>query len=79
MGSIRGKPGHYERLSWGNRRICANHHLSQSMVFLNAPTMQQPEAYIGNAGSLFDENGKLASSFREFATKYMLAFLRDGT
>jgi chromate reductase len=32
----------------------ANHHLRQSLVFLNVPTMQQPEAYIGNAANLFD-------------------------
>ena len=27
----------------------ANHHLRQSMVFLNVPMMQQPEAYVGGA------------------------------
>ena len=37
----------------------ANHHLSQPLVFLNMPTMQQPEAYIGNVADLLDENGKL--------------------
>ncbi len=37
----------------------ANHHLRQSLVFLNVPTMQQPEAYIGNTASLFDESGNL--------------------
>jgi chromate reductase len=53
----------------------ANHHLRQSLVFLNVPTMQQPEAYIGNVSALFDESGNLASdSFREFATKFMQAF-----
>ena len=53
----------------------ANHHLRQSLVFLNVPTMQQPEAYIGNAASLFDKDGNLANdSFKEFATKYMQAF-----
>ena len=39
----------------------ANHHLRQSLVFLDMPTMQQPEAYIGNAGGLFDENGRLTN------------------
>ena len=29
----------------------ANHHLRQSLVFLNVPTMPQPEVYIGNAAS----------------------------
>jgi chromate reductase len=39
----------------------ANHHLRQSMVFLNVPTMQQPEAYIGHAAALFDENDRLVN------------------
>ena len=37
----------------------ANHHLRQSLVFLDMPMMQQPEAYLGNAGALFDADGKL--------------------
>lgn len=43
----------------------ANHHLRQSLVFLNMPTLQQPEAYIGNAGSLFDDEGKLKNEGTE--------------
>jgi chromate reductase len=35
----------------------ANHHLRQSLVFLDMPVLQQPEAYVGNAANLFDENG----------------------
>src|SRR6476620_3040202 len=31
----------------------ANHHLRQSLVFLDMPALQQPEAYISNAGKLF--------------------------
>src|SRR5690606_18901862 len=34
----------------------ANHHLRQTMVFLNMPVLQQPEAYIGNADELFDDS-----------------------
>lgn len=37
----------------------ANHHLRQSLVFLNVPTMAQPEAYIGSASKLFDVEGTL--------------------
>jgi chromate reductase, NAD(P)H dehydrogenase (quinone) len=37
----------------------ANHHLRQSLVFLNMPVVQQPEAYIGNVAALMDENGKV--------------------
>ncbi|MET0612695.1 MAG: NAD(P)H-dependent oxidoreductase, partial [Pseudomonas caspiana] len=35
----------------------ANHHLRQSLVFLNVPCLQQPEAYLGNAGTFFDAAG----------------------
>ncbi|PIU41618.1 MAG: ACP phosphodiesterase [Candidatus Omnitrophica bacterium CG07_land_8_20_14_0_80_42_15] len=53
----------------------ANHHLRQSLVFLNVPMMQQPEAYVGNAANLFDEKGNLTNdSTREFITKFMQAF-----
>jgi chromate reductase, NAD(P)H dehydrogenase (quinone) len=37
----------------------ANHHLRQSLVFLDMPLLQQPEAYVGGAGSLFDDEGEL--------------------
>jgi len=53
----------------------ANHHLRQMLVFLNVPTMQQPEAYIGGAASLFDEHGNLANnSIKDFATKFLTTF-----
>jgi chromate reductase len=38
----------------------ANHHLRQSLVFLNMPVMQQPEVYLSKVGEAFDENGTLA-------------------
>ena len=39
----------------------ANHQLRQSLVFLDMPVMQQPEAYIGKAQDLFDKDGKLTN------------------
>jgi chromate reductase, NAD(P)H dehydrogenase (quinone) len=39
----------------------ANHHLRQSLVFLDVPVLQQPEAYIHHAAKLFDADGKLTS------------------
>lgn len=36
----------------------ANHHLRQSLVFLDMPVLQQPEAYIGGGFDLFDEQGE---------------------
>lgn len=71
-----GKPGAVMTVSPGAiGGFGANHHLRQSLVFLNVPTMQQPEAYIGNAANLFDESGNLANdSIRGFITKFIHAF-----
>ncbi|MGH8041024.1 MAG: NADPH-dependent FMN reductase [Rudaea sp.] len=53
----------------------ANHHLRQSLVFLDMPTLQQPEAYIGGAEKLLDAQGALATdATREFLAKYLRAF-----
>jgi chromate reductase len=53
----------------------ANQHIRQSFVFLDMPVLQQPEAYIGNAAKLFDEQGRMTSAdTREFLRKYMAAF-----
>jgi NAD(P)H-dependent FMN reductase/ketosteroid isomerase-like protein len=53
----------------------ANHALRQTFVFLNMPVMQQPEAYIGCAGDLFDGKGNLKSDeTREFFTQFMTSF-----
>jgi chromate reductase, NAD(P)H dehydrogenase (quinone) len=52
----------------------ANHHLRQSMVFLNVPCMQQPEAYLSNAGSAFDDSGKVTESVRPFLQNFINAY-----
>ena len=53
----------------------ANHHLRQSLVFLNVPAMQMPEAYVGGAAGLFDANGELQKDeVREFLLKFMTAY-----
>ncbi|MEN3337179.1 MAG: hypothetical protein V7647_855 [Acidobacteriota bacterium] len=53
----------------------ANHHLRQSLVFVNVPTMQQPEAYIASAGTLFDAAGTLINDrTRAFLTTFASAF-----
>lgn len=53
----------------------ANHHLRQSLVFLNMPTLQQPEAYLGNAAKLFDAEGHLANeNTRAFLQDFLAAF-----
>ncbi len=53
----------------------ANHHLRQSMVFLNMPAMPQPEAYIGGAAKMFSDTGAISNDeTREFVNKFLQAF-----
>ncbi len=53
----------------------ANHHLRQTMVFLNMPALQMPEAYIGRADTLFDDQGGIKEvSTRDFLAKFLKAF-----
>ncbi|HEY4114891.1 MAG TPA: NAD(P)H-dependent oxidoreductase [Rhizomicrobium sp.] len=53
----------------------SNHQLRQSLVFLNMPAMQQPEAYIANCAPLFDSQGKLTNeSTRKFLRSFLDAF-----
>src|SRR5664279_4248376 len=53
----------------------ANHHLRQSLVFLNVPAMPQPEAYLGGADKFFDANGKLTNDVtRKFLQQFIDAF-----
>lgn len=50
----------------------ANHHLRQALVFLDMPTLQQPEAYIGQVATLFDDAGGIA---KEETAKFLTGFL----
>jgi len=53
----------------------ANHCLRQSLVFLDMPAMQQPEAYIGGADKLFDaRQAHQSDPTREFLKKFLVAF-----
>ncbi len=76
--AFEGKPGAAISVSPGNlAAFGANHHLRQSMVFLNVFMMQQPEAYVGGAAKLFDERGQLTSEpTREFLTNFGAAYER---
>lgn len=71
-----GKPGAVISVSQGAfGGFGANHHLRQTFVFLNIPVMQQPEAYIGNAGTLFDANGNLINdSTKNFLQKFLESY-----
>ncbi len=53
----------------------ANHHIRQSFVFLDMPAMQQPEMYIGQAATLFDDQGALThDKTRELLQKFITTF-----
>lgn len=53
----------------------ANHHLRQSLVFLDMPVLQQPEAYIGGADKLFAADGSVArDDTRAFFARFLTAF-----
>jgi chromate reductase len=52
----------------------ANHHLRQSLVFLNVPCLQQPEAYLGNAGTFFDAAGNLSEQTKPFLQTFINAY-----
>ena len=71
-----GKPGAVISVSPGAiGGFGANHHLRQSLVFLDVPAMQQPEAYVGGADKLFDASGALTNEgTRKFLAGFMEKF-----
>jgi chromate reductase len=71
-----GKPGAVVTVSPGALGgFGANHALRQSLVFLNVPMLQQPEAYVGGAAALFDDKGALVNeATRGHMQKFLTAF-----
>ena len=71
-----GKPGAVVSASPGAMGgFGANHHLRQSLVFLNVPALQQPEMYLGGVDKLFDTDGKLLNDApRALLLKFLSAF-----
>lgn len=56
----------------------ANHHLRQSLVFLDMPILQQPEAYIGQAANLFEYDGNLKDKDTEALFKNFIDTFAGG-
>jgi chromate reductase len=53
----------------------ANHHLRQSLVFLNVPCLQMPEMYLGGIHKKYDEKGALSDAgTREFLQQFLGAY-----
>lgn len=68
-----GKPGAVVSVSTGAiGGFGANHHLRQSLVFINVPALQQPEVYLSNVTTLLDDQGKLVKPETE---KFLRGFL----
>lgn len=56
-----GKPGGVISVSVGAiGGFGANHHLRQTLAYLNVPVLPNPELYIGNVQKLFGEQGPLS-------------------
>src|SRR5690554_3315516 len=78
----------YGRNNWGGKPgavvsssisalggLGANHALRQPMVFVDVYMMQQPEAYIGNTMTLFNDEGEVANpDTRQFLNDWLKAF-----
>jgi chromate reductase len=71
-----GKPAGVISLSPGALgAMASNHHLRQVLMAVNLAAMPYPEAYIPDAGTLFDESGTLTSAeTRQFLQSFMEAF-----
>jgi chromate reductase len=68
-----GKPGAVVSASPGAiGGFGANHHLRQSLVFLNVPCLQMPEGYIGEIHKKFDDDGSVKDPG---AQKFLQAFI----
>jgi len=69
------KPGAVVSVSPGSLgAFGANHHLRQVLVYLNVPTMQQPEAYWGHVAKAWDETGSLTPIMRELCQGFLASF-----
>lgn len=55
----------------------AQYHLRQMLIFLNAFPINKPEVMIGQAGSKFDENGRLTDEATAGFIRQLLEALRD--
>lgn len=71
-----GKPGAVVSVSPGALgAFGANHNVRAALVCVNVPTMQQPEAYIGNAANLLNEDGSVKDAgTRDFFELFMSSF-----
>lgn len=75
-GVLLGKPAAIMSASIGQiGGFGANHHLRQMAAYLNMPTLQQPEIYLGPAEALFERDGRVKrDDTRELLRGFASAF-----
>ncbi len=75
-GAINGRPSAVISVSPGALgAFGANHHLRQVLHGVGIPVMPAPEAYIGNAGALFADDGSIkVDSTHDFVAAFAKAF-----
>lgn len=73
-----GKPGAVVSSSPGaTGGFGAHHHLRQTLVSLNVPTMPQPEVYVGEVHKILGEDGKINNERSEkFLRGFMTSFAK---
>ena len=59
----------------GPATAMAQQHLRNVFVFLDMPTMQQPEGFVRWNDELIDAQGQIGASSHDFLNKYMTRFL----
>ena len=71
-----GKPGAVLGVSVGaTGTSLAQQHLRNVLVFLNMPTMAQPEAFIQNSDALFNADGSIGEVSRAFLQAWMDSYV----
>lgn len=72
-----GKPGGIITISPGQvGGFGANHHLRQTLTFLNIPAMQQPEAYLSNISTIVKDGKIIKDDTAAFLKNYLSRFHR---
>lgn len=72
-----GKPALVVSISQGSiSGFGANHHLRQSLVFLNMYPLQQPEVYLAKVQAQLDDKGEAVESLNKFFGTVVEAFLQ---
>ena len=72
MASNSGKPTGVIGVSTGViGTAMAQQHLRNVLAYLDAPTMGQPEAFVQAKDGLFDANGNVGASSREFLQRWV--------